>query len=672
MNEPTKAQLKKATETIRRIIQQPSIYTDEFRQRVSGVDPAAGRMVVLGMILNDKTAARERDAILMLAETFGLGKDPDPLLDLIQDEGAGDATRRVALLVLIATNPAALGRMGSDLDPELMAGMAREADAMVLRSVLEDPDDAAEITAFFLGLPPENREFAFEHLDRSRKGMMVPAWITYIDLLAEEQLEPLHEAVIAAISLETRATDVDVWDELMDLDLAPETRNRVQAELMRRRTSLLNTGGAATVVARPFTAVASAWISECDGVGAYVVMVRVELENGGVHLLNTCLRTTGELRDGFVLADRQPQEWDEILEMLEMESEITFTRLPLARATELVAAARVSPLNESTVGMDLNLRAAAILQWATVLGDGDKTDLRLTAATAPEPAVADTDLPRLFDEPELDTWFLNAADLVDLKVEAVRPPETDDAWLAERLDRINTPHIREHLASLFRHMAWYHLWRDDRPAATRYAGAAELLADEETAVPVLRPYLERSLDIHRREEESDDGTEHYSFGDPVTRENLRLLCFPRLTRPKGKHMAILDLTEAALTVVEIRTADFAIDRQPRQDALPQIALAIAKAEVDMLLAGGSGYDLPDEPKRFRRMINAIRKHSGLTADEAAELWTDVMPQLNAFVFNICGNCPVQCLRRPTGDMSEWFNLPVHPAMEEEFGSMFDS
>ena len=79
----------------------------------------------------------------------------------------------------------------------------------------------------------------------------------------------------------------------------------------------------------------------------------------------------------------------------------------------------------------------------------------------------------------------------------------------------------------------------------------------------------------------------------------------------------------------------------------------------MVFSGKSGFELPEDPKRFQRMINAIVKVSNLDGAEAVQLWNEVVPSLESFIQRVCWKCEVDCLRRRTGDMTEWF-YSEHP------------
>ncbi len=651
----------KAIEIIQGLFSQPPASMEEFQLRTKKIDPAAGCDVLLQMIKDGSALELPHELILLLANEFKMGVDPASLLGLIQDEGYDESQRTMALMILLGTNPEAMHSQSFNLNESIMENLAQSSHEMVLGLALKEAGGGEEFTQLLIDVEPLDREDAFRRLELGRRELMVPAWLLFQDALQVAELQPLHREMVELIALETRATGVDVWDDLLQQDLPRETRSMIQSQLMRWRTSLLNS----TDKEKPapfFTAPATAWICPCDGVGAYVILLCVQLESGKVSIHNVCLRTTGELRDGFIVPFVSLQDFEEMVEIFRDEQNQEFVEFPLSKAVELVSRARVSPLNEKGVGMVENLNAAACLQWAATMATAEDENSRLQAMAFPHSTgdFSHDELHKLFTHPDLEPWFLNAEDLDDLGLEAVGPQEMDRAWLDKRVDKVNTPEIRENLRGMLQHMAWFYCWDEEPHMAGFCSGAAKMLDGEESAFTVMMHYLLKSFQMNRRNEETKHQPRHLEVGDSGMRENLRILGFPRLSNPKGKHMAILDFSEAAQVVIEQVVDEYATHRQPRQDVLPLIALAIGKAQADMCLSGRSGFDLGDDGRRFQRMINAIVKVSNFNADEAAKLWMAVVPSLESFVSRVCRGCSVGCLERPTGDMREWFYSGEHP------------
>jgi hypothetical protein len=87
---------------------------------------------------------------------------------------------------------------------------------------------------------------------------------------------------------------------------------------------------------------------------------------------------------------------------------------------------------------------------------------------------------------------------------------------------------------------------------------------------------------------------------------------------------------------------------------------MAKAHLDMMKVGRHGLDLPDDPARYRRMVNAVRRETKWTEDEVRQIWLTVAIHLEGFVEEVCGGCSVDCLGRLNGKMDEWFYGEGHP------------
>ncbi len=663
MESPTPAELKQARRALEGILAAPPKSARALETAVRQIDPRACRAVLFELITDGRLANRQRDLLLVLAEMMELWVEPEPLLALLKDRDSPADSRRLALMVMAAGKIDLMLGDDLDLDPEMLLDLAGDANSMLLSPILEEPELSGELVELLVEMAADHRAEPFAHIEQSRRELMVPAWLAYRDVLSTAELVDLHPEVVALITAETTATGVDVWDELMGLDLPPPTWRLVQESVMRSRTARLNRP-LRLPQEKPMTAPTTAWLSPCDGTGAFVIFVCVSLPDGGLNIHNVCLRTSGELRDGFVLSNRSPDEFLEMVAAFQEEQGYVFVRFPVAKALTLVTAACAGGSQDGTVGTADNLRAANCLRWACALGeemtDGcpDSGDDLPTPEKIAGPAV----LSELLCQPDFGEWFLNQADLADLGVDLAgvgEPDAPDEAWLEAQVERANTPGLRRRLEAMFSHMAHYYHWRGEA-ALVRQCGSV-LAALAAMPAAVIRIYLLNSLQILAENEGLDQLPEVLAFGDDAVRESLRQRCFPRLTRPRGKHLAILDLTEAALTLVTMVTADMAIDCQPRQDTLPAVALAIARAQVDLVLSERSGIDLPADVKRFRRMLNAITKASGLPQTEAVELWSAVMPALEGFIDEICGSCPVDCLSRPTADLADWFHADGHPA-----------
>lgn len=655
------ASFTKARKTIFSLFSEPPASKEEFLLRVKGLDHAASRAVLIEVMRNSTEAEIPQEPMVMLAQFFKLGQEPNELLKLIQDDNIDQSLRVMPLMILLDTNPEALGADFLQLNPDLLNSLADNSNEIILNAATEDSEGAREYSKLLVQLDSENRGVVFDRLELTRRDNMAPAWMLFRDALQVSELQPFHKSMVELIVQETQVSGVDVWDDLLQGDLPRETRSLIQKQLMRWRTSLLNSKDLSKFVPA-FTAPATAWICPCDGVGAYVVLVCVQLATGKINIHNVCMRTTGELRDGFAMTMVAEEEFERIRGLFEEQQGQEFVEFPLAKAFKLVSEARISPLNEKGVGMEETLEAAAWLQWAAAMAtpEDTKSHLDTIAFPLPDSDFLPDNLDQIFNHPDCELWFLNEDDLLELGVDEEVPADIPPSWLNEQIVRANIPAVREKLQGMMRHMAWIFSWDDDLKMAGIVSCAVEMLDDEESAAPVIMHYLAKSIVLNRANEEMRGKPHHLEIGDRGTRENLRSVGFPRLSNPKGKHMAILDFSEAALMILDEVVGKYSQDRQPRQDVLPLIALAVGKAQAEMCLSGRSGFDLPKDVKRFRRMINAIVKVSNFDGDEAFALWSEIVPSLESFYLRVCSGCEVNCLQRPTGDMKEWFYSGDHP------------
>ncbi len=493
MKTPSRLDLAQARLNLRRLLAETPSSPADFERQVAAIPPAAGRVLVLDAIKDVDPNGPQANILVYLASEFNLAAEPDPLLQLLADRTQPLGARQLGLMIMAGGNPEALDRAKLQLEPALTDVLSAKALEMLLDQVLVDSAAPREMSRLLLEMPAEGRDDFLCHLDAERLCQMIPAWVIYEPVLASAELESQHELIVAALSDDFLATGVDVWDDVLALDLAEATRLRVLEAVMRTRTARLNGAGARALSSQP---VASAWLTACDGVGAYVILVRIQLPNGQFNIYNVCLHTTAELRDGFILTDRTDDEWQGMLDMFFYDYEQDFVRVPLVRACEMVAEARTSPLNRWD-DIDDAGRVAVCMQWAAGIASEDPEEDVETLACVPPvsgPAFSAEELDAVLANDDYERWFLNEQDLAELNVSASAPAYMENQWLNEQLVKINTPEVRDHLRLLFEHMAGRNQWEGELELATECATVAGMIADGgQSAALVMKNYLLRSF-----------------------------------------------------------------------------------------------------------------------------------------------------------------------------------
>ncbi len=640
----------------------------EVRNRLGTVDLQHLRAAVLARIVDPDMSATDERGLVALADACELGAEAEGLAAIVRDRGLDVRNRRLALALLVQHAPDAVDPEVLAREPELLAALARQSVADLLYPLLEEPDLATELAAALASVPASQREAMFADVEAGRRSAMVPAWLAYGEALTLSESADLHHAIVAEIAAETRATEIDVWDDLLARELPEPTRAIVQAELMRSRTASLNRPDAGRRVpdgSSRATAAATAWLTACDGVGAYVMLLRVAVPDGAWHIANICLRVNGQVRDGFCLARRDEAEFEEIRAVFAEQEDMTFARVPLELAGDLAMAALAAGGDRDPVPDGEMTHWARCFVWLA-RSCTEASPLEESEPDTTSTDLTDDEIQHLFDEDDLDTWFLNPDDLAELDVPATKPADAGPGWFDAQLARVDNPGQRETLGRMFAHMDTYYRCLGKLVLARRCREAAAALADPDRGREILRAWLDYSFTVNTMNLEVGGATAVMDFGDPAGRQMIRQGCYPDLKHPTFRHLAVLDLTEAALAAAEPIVAQFSTERQPRLSALLPIAHVVARAWVDLVLMAPLDPDSPLAKRRIDRALNAMTKNTGLRRAEAIDLWDALVVHLQDFMDQVCSACPVWCFGRPTGNAAAYFHHPAHPAFREDF------
>jgi len=607
-----------ARAALHQILDDPPMDWDALEQRVQHLAPSAARQVLLEWFQGPDFEEHFQPLFLALAELFDL-----------------------------------------EITPELQESLTRNSQAAFMGSMVEDPDAPTKLADAMAHTAADQNPEALQRLDRDRRAFMVPAWQIYGPSLAREELASLHAFMVEAITAEAAGTNLDIWDHLWGLKPVEPARTLLQKALMQSRTASIpgqKTRQPGPTHAETTPAPVRAFFSECDGLGAFTMLLEVGLPNGNVHLHNVVLRLDGELRDGFTMGNREPDALADMMDTYLAVEAIGFTPLPLTQAAEWARTALAD------ADADIETRhAAANLIWAAGMGQPLATEPEprsLDEPVSPVPDPAEQEIFGLFMDTHL-SWFLNGEQLAELGIDTTTLAAADSTGQEEALARIDQPRVRAHLQSLMRHMSLYRRYAGTDggvlPEPAFYDHMASLLEDPESGLRVMVPYFSNSLAAFLA---NPDGVQ-LPFGDAQRRDRLREVCFWRLSRPKGKHMAYLDFSEVAHHALETIAALKGEDYR-QEEAYAHHAVAMGKAFVDAFFELGDGRRLPENDRRYQRMLNAMVKHGGWDLDRAEGLWVWVADKMAEFQDEVCDYCAVDCLERPTGNLEDWFFSEVHP------------
>ena len=415
----------------------------------------------------------------------------------------------------------------------------------------------------------------------------------------------------------------------------------------------------------------------CDGQGAFIVLGCFENKDGSTSIADLCIRASAEVRDGFAAAAMDPREVRTLFERMRESGLGDLAPLSLAEAAEIVFAG-VERTRGAGLSVPQDARAAVLLFEralvtmgdpkrvpAVTIGDPQRVpqtpqvvmgDAQKTTEDAPRPARGPVTLAEaraLLALPCYGSWFFDAGDLASAGV--VLPRRATRSWTEGALAQLEASEVLPRLAAMLPHMARWHALRGEAErAAICTSACAELKKSfRKSAVP--RVMLERSIEKLRAHAAAKVGV----VGDPEARQRIRMELFLDVNDPKGRDLAALDLTEAALFALTDAIEALPGSRRPREDDLLQAAGAVATLFVRWVLARRQR--APDA--LVGDMEKALSPVTALSPAERSALVAKVLPAMATFVAEVCEHCPIACLTHPKADAAEAFFAEGHPAFD---------
>jgi hypothetical protein len=371
-----------------------------------------------------------------------------------------------------------------------------------------------------------------------------------------------------------------------------------------------------------------------------------ENPDGSLTIADLCVRAGAEVRDGFLLPRRVPGQCEELLEEISLGTGISFAPLALEQAAALVreAAARTAEL-----GVELPPDARPAVQLFDRLA-GQALEVPVGEGSHPRLE----ELEALLARPEYEhTWFFDRGDLQAAGLELPAGPVDLRSWAAQAAVRLAArPSLRARLAGMAAHMARWHQAKGEPELAAVCAAAGRATEEDFARSPLVLAMLERSL--VSADEERSGGPE---LDRLMLRQHLKGLFFGHISAPRGRDLARLDFTEAALVFHEEAVRGLPGERRPREHERTTAAFAIGKLFADFLIAGARW----SIERVIDDMHQALQTYCQLEEPECRRVVAVVLPALGDFIEQHCASCPVACLDRPSADVAEAFFAPHHPA-----------
>jgi len=631
----------------------PPVSRAELEQRLAPASVLEARRVLVERLSAGDVQESDGDLLINIFHILGVGRESEALLDVVADQEQPRHVRAYALTVLLHADPLYSEKLREVVSEEDLLSLAAQPMCQFLCHIESDPDEAEQLALTLESAPAEFRLALFHHLDRFRRQSCVPAAVAYEGVLRRPALEPLRTPILAALVHEGGRDAVALIEALRSESTDSQTRRTLQGALLRLRTREFEGRTQRLGTTR-------AHISSCDGQSAFFVLGQRENSDGTHTLALLCIRAASDIRDGYVATRQPPSQATSLLSRFTADAGTEFVEVSLEQAAPIVELAVQRTLAASADGQALPEGAAPALRFFERVEPVPLPEIE--RARRPTLSALRSLLRR---PPYQRSWFIDRSDLEACGVTPPSAPRPSAAWLTQAMRKLASHGILvQRVAAMARHMAIWHKLRSELETAGLFLAVAEATEQTPAESPLLRVLLERLFEpAAGPPDPAEEEPPHDPLGEPTRRQFLKSRFFLDVAAPKGRDLALLDFTEAALLGLERVLETVPGDSRPREDMLQEAAHDIAQLFRDYVLL-----TRPSPPSLLGdKMAAIIAEVSRLPESECHRLALTLLAALVAFVDEVCGDCPVRCLSRPRAGAAAEFFSPMHPALARPDG-----
>lgn len=710
----------KTRDILEELFEHPPVSRAELEQRLAPVSLPSARRLLAERLASPELSESDGELLVSVFQCVGVGQQGQALVALVSNPKVDQRVRAHALTILLHEDPA----YGESLrqyvsDSELLL-LAAQPLCNVIATIEADPAEAEDLAAALESVADDLRPALFAQVEEYRRQVGTPAAVAYEQVLRRPALLGLRPIVIAAMVEEGGNDALGLVEAVRNEESDATRRRSLQGALLRLHTRGLDGKWRGS-------GEACAYVSSCDGQGAFFVLGHRDNPDGRCTLAMLCVRAAGDVRDGYVVPGQPPDQVDRLLRKFASDASTEFVRVAVAQATPLVKQAVARTL---ALGMAVPLDAVPALRFF------ERVDGTPPRRGTPEPLTRSTRtaLRKLMRRPAYRrSWFFDESDLTGAGIAVpTRARTAPAAWLAEAARRLaRVPALQQRLTAMAEHMAVWHGLGGETVEQAELAAARRATEADFATSPLVHVLLERTWTVlqpsprPRRGEtpgrgeysldpagtvfqaaDAADPDEHDLYltagldddddllpglsasareaqpgaagsaqggrprpagrsplstsplVDPARRQILKARFFAELTRPTGRDLALLDLTEATLVALQSSLELVPSDCLPREEHQQAAAHGIATVFRDYLLA----HKRLDTAKLATRFAAVLAKTCHLPPALCDSLGRALLRASATFVEKVCHRCPVGCLDRPRSGVSAEFFSPEHPAL----------
>jgi len=527
-----------ARSVVANLFANPPMDVGELRQRFSGIPKDDVRRALVELLERQDLPTRHLGLFCSAIGIVKPGNLRSRISAVVLDESRSDEARSLALGALLQCDRAEATRLAGILSEATGRRLAAVPIRNVALGVVTEVDPAHALIGV-LGGDAEMDGLIVFGLEEERRDRGVSAAELYGPALQAGLLAAHRTALVQAMGAEGGQDAIDLLDRLRDSPGADDAfRRACQDALLRARSAAI----AAKPAERKASRTGRAWLTPCDGQGAFILFAEILGRPGSdPTLANLCIRASGGVRDGFTIPVPPGEAERTVMGLDEFGTPIP---IPLGIAAALAAAA-VARSN----GIPKDARRAV-----KILG-------QVEAETLPDWPVEPSPLPSFEsvlatlprERHRQDTWFFDDGDLA-AGSELPEWPETDDPDIMRRCLRdttaaIDVPEMRARVVEMCRHEARGLAWNGRPEEAAWFTALGQdaerhgLATSPIAQALVLRGFADGDDDDDDLDDESVSITE--LVGDAGLRSVLRAEFFADVEKPTGRDLARLDFAEAA-------------------------------------------------------------------------------------------------------------------------------
>lgn len=637
---------------VRELFTEPPVSRGELKTRLSGVGRDDLRRALLDTLEAGEVKAAHQPLFLAAIAALKPGGMRGRLSALVLDGSRPRDIRETAYNALVESDGAEARRV-SELLPDdelatLMAAPLRRAAGYILE---DDAPGAAFLSLVGGQLEAAAPAVVFE-IESERASHGVSASELYGEAIAAGLLRDLRPSLVPIVAADRSEEAAQILERMRD-DAGDDDALRIACATaaMKLRTAL-----AARDAPQGPPVTGRAWVTTCDGQGAFTVIATIDGgPRRGITLANCCMRASAEIRDGFHEPDPEQERIDWMFDHLRQFCRVV--SLPLDHAARLVADAadRTERMNvrlprdaKRPVQILSRIAPADLPPWPAPPGRApDEHDVALLIAANHHLALS---------------WWFDRGDLSGTSApEVPRDPTAKalDEWTAAAARAIDVPDLRARVVEMARHEARCLAWSgriDEAGIVVALGQQAEAQGLERSALA--RGMLRRSVErLNERFEDDDDDEMDLPYGDPKLRRSLRAEFFHDVEKATGRDLLRLDLTEVALLALDEAIRDLPGARRPRAERVHAAAFHQASLMADRLARGAPAPDGSEREQALRRLGVDL----DLAGEDADLVGLRLALHFREFLLEACDSCAVRCMDRPGARVDGAFHADEHPA-----------